>query len=276
MERWKIIPEIVGCNARLRLATWQASQAVEHGRNFLIEGESGSGRRLLAHNAWYRRAPGARPLFTLDCANLHGDCAELLLFGQHSRDGSRIQLGRFSLVRGGAIVLLNAESLPPKTQQRIAGFLEKNLHCAREEAVLIMMTSAPASELPRGLAPELAEMFLRLRIPPLRERIEDIRALAEAFLRQTAPFERIRCSPALIDRFCAYDWPGNIAELQSVLLRLMVEQHHGILDVRHLAAQMHGNRACLAMMRGTLPPEAPGIHPGFLQLGILGENRSLQ
>ena len=67
MRDWQVIPEIVGSNAILRMAAMQAIDAVEQGRHFVVEGEAGSGRRLLARSAWCRRSPGARSLFTLDC-----------------------------------------------------------------------------------------------------------------------------------------------------------------------------------------------------------------
>ena len=66
----------------LRMAAMQAVDAVELGRHFVVEGEAGSGRRLLARSAWCRRSPGARSLFTLDCRMFHSDGAEALLFGE--------------------------------------------------------------------------------------------------------------------------------------------------------------------------------------------------
>ena len=84
MKDWYTIPEIVGCNATLRMAAMQAVDAVEQGRHFVVEGEPGSGRRLLARSAWCRRSPGARSLFTLDCRMFSQDGAEALLFGERS------------------------------------------------------------------------------------------------------------------------------------------------------------------------------------------------
>ena len=90
MKEWQVIPEIVGCNAMLRMAAMQAIDAVELERHFVVEGEPGSGRRLLARSAWSRRSPGARSLFTLDCRMFQSDGAEMLLFGERSSSGPQL------------------------------------------------------------------------------------------------------------------------------------------------------------------------------------------
>ena len=100
-------------------------------------------------------------------------------------------------------------------------------------------------------------MLLRVRVPALRERVEDLRAMAEAFLRNASPFEKIRCSQALIDRFCAYDWPGNVTELRSVLRRLLLQPHTGLLDVHHLADLIYRDESCFGFMQGTRPIASP-------------------
>ena len=227
MQDWQIIPEIVGCNAPLRIAAMQAVDAVEQGRHFVVEGEPGCGRRLLARSAWCRRSPGVRSLLTLDCRMFHHDGAEMLLFGERCSTGSHsvIQLGKLNMAVGGGILLLHSDFLPLKTQRRLARTLENHLIRPRGEGIQLLMTTAPALNAPLSLHPDLSAMLLRVRVPALRERIEDLRAIAEAFLRNASPFEKIRCSQALIDRFCAYDWPGNVTELRTVLRRLLLQPH---------------------------------------------------
>ncbi len=277
MEDWQIIPEIVGCNAPLRMAALQAVDAVEQGRHLVVEGEPGSGRRLLARSAWCRRSPGARSLLTLDCRMFHHDGAEMLLFGERTTRGTHgfIQLGKLNLAAGGGLLLLHAESLPLKTQGRLAQILEFNLCRPHGEGIQLLLTSNPALNAPLSLHPELAGMLLRIRVPALRERVEDIRALAEAFLRNASPFEKIRCSQALIDRFCAYDWPGNVTELRSVLRRLLLQPHTGLLDVCHLADLIYRDESCLGFLHGTNPVSSP-INVGLISRDASPESRKLQ
>jgi DNA-binding NtrC family response regulator len=276
MKDWQIIPEIVGYNASLRMAAMQAVDAIEEGRHLVVEGEAGSGRRLLARSAWFRRSPGAGSLFTLDCRVFIADGAEALLFGERSSSGARTAIcpGRLKLAMGGGLLLLHAEHLPLKTQSRLAQILGHYLLYPRGEAIQLMMTFAPSLHAPLSLHADLAALLLRVRMPALRERVEDIRALAEAFLHNASPFARIGCSQALIDKFCAYDWPGNVTELLSVLRRLLLEPHNGLLDVRHLADLMCRDESCFRLLPGGY--RAPRIESGLKPLVPLPESRSVQ
>jgi Nif-specific regulatory protein len=276
MKDWQIIPEIVGCNASLRMAAMQAVDAVEQGRHLVVEGEPGSGRRLLARSAWNRRSPGTSSLFTLDCRVFNSDGVETLLFGERSTAGSNttIRMGKLNMAAGGGLLLLHAEYLPLKTQGRLAQTLGQYLLYPRGETIQLMMTCAPSLHAPLSLHPELAALLVRVRVPALRERVEDIRAIAEAFLRNASPLHAIHCSQALIDKFCAYNWPGNINELRSVLRRLLLEAHHGLLDVSHLADLMCRDESCFSLLQGDY--RVPNVETGLNLLAASPETRSMQ
>jgi DNA-binding NtrC family response regulator len=278
MKDWQIIPEIVGCNASLRMAAMRAVDAVEQGRHFVVEGEPGSGRRLLARSAWCRRSPGARSLFTLDCRMFQSDGAAAVLFGEQSSIGphTTIQLGKLNLAKGGGLLLLHAEFLPLKVQCRLAHVLEQHLGKPRDESIQLLMTCTPSLNAPLSLHPDLAGLLLRVRVPALRERVEDIRPLAEAFLRDSAPFERVRCSQALIDRFCRYEWPGNITELRLVLRRLLLEPHNGLLDVRNLADLMCRDEASFARLQGFRSPGPMQVETALVGHESAGDSWSMQ
>lgn len=279
MNDWQVIPEIIGRNASLRMAAMQTNDAVEQGHHFVVEGEPGSGRRLMARSAWCRRSPGTRSLFTLDCRMFRSDSAEELLFGERSTCGSHttIHLGRLNLAVGGGLLLLHAEDLSLKLQGRLAMALDQYSCRPRNAGVQLLMTCAPSLNAPLPFHPDLSAMLLRVRVPALRERVEDIRPIAEAFLRSTSPFERIRCSQALIDRLCEYDWPGNVTELRSVLRRLLLEPHNGLLDVRHLADVMCRDETYFALLQGPHGLFPSPIETGFIHKGPLAESgRSLQ
>ena len=272
MKDWKIIPEVVGCNATLRMAAMQAMGAVELERHFVVEGETGSGRRLLARSAWCRRKQGSHSLFVLDC-RMCGDVAEALLFGDRSSSGANttIQLGKLNLAMGGGLLLLNAEFLPLQMQRRLADSLDQYSCRPRKAGIQLLMTCAPSFNAPLPLHPDLAGRMLRVRLPALRERVEDIPAIAEAFLRNVSPFERIRCSQALIDKFCAYDWPGNVTELHTILRRLVMEPHYGILDVDHLSGMTCRDEMSFVQLQSILglcpPAETSFIHHDLLSDG---------
>jgi two-component system response regulator AtoC/two-component system response regulator HupR/HoxA len=254
----------------------QTADALEQGGHVVIEGETGSGRRLLARSTWQRRTPGARSLFTLDCHMFGGATAEELLFGDHSGSNNRFALNpeRFHLAMSGGLLLLHAEKLSVRAQTRLAQAIDPLLSRPRGTGMqmIVTCTPQPAGALP--LYPGLANILLPVRMPPLRERIEDIRPIAESFLRNASPFERVHCSQALIDKFCAYQWPGNVTELRSVLRRLLLEAHHGLLDVRHVADLMCRDATCFALMQGVHSTmEMPF---GVLQQALAPEIRSQQ
>jgi DNA-binding NtrC family response regulator len=276
MNNWQIIPEIIGCNAHLRRAVMQTMDTLEQGRHAVIEGETGSGRRLLARSAWQRRTPGARSLFTLDCHMFGGDAAEALLFGERTSAGTHAALHpeRFHLAMSGGLLLLHAEELSMRAQTRLAQALDPLLCRARGTGMQLIMTCTPQPVGPLPLYPGLAAILRRVQLPALRERIEDIRPIAEAFLRNASPFEKVHCSQPLIEKFCAYDWPGNVTELRSVLRRLLLDAHNGLLDVRHLANLMCRDATCFALMQG-VPPSMP-MPGGLLQHTASLEDRSLQ
>ncbi len=278
MSDWQVIPEIIGNNASLRMAAMQAIDAVELGRHFVVEGEAGSGRRMLARSAWNRRRPGARSLFTMDCRMFRSDGAESFLFGDHSSCGSRntIQLGKLNLATGGGLLLLHAEFLPPQTQGRLAQSLDQYRSCPRGEGIQLLMTCTPSQNGHLSVHPDLAGLLLRVRVPPLRERVDDIRAIAESFLRNASPFEKIQCSQALIDRFCAYDWPGNVTELRSVLRRLVLQAHDGMLDVRHLSELLCRDETCFALLREMPYSDSLPFEGTFLPHEPTHESWSLQ
>lgn len=274
MSDGQFIPEIVGCNANLRLAVMQMMDALHEGRHVVIEGEPGSGRRLMARSAWSRQTPGARSLFTLDCHIFGGDATEALLFSEHSSADAHPMMhgGRFNLSMTGGLLLLHADELAVRTQTRLAQALDPLLCKPRRIGMQLMVTCTPSSNGSLPIYPGLAAMLRRIQLPALRERIEDIRLITEAFLRNASPFESVRCSQALIDRFCEYDWPGNVTELRSVLRRLLLEPHNGFLDVRHLSDLICRDESCFALMQGV----PPAVHMQVLQHAPLPKNGSVQ
>jgi DNA-binding NtrC family response regulator len=176
---------------------------------------------------------------------------------------------------GGGLLLLNVEELSLELQGRLARAID--LYPKPHNAgVQFLMTFTSTLSTPLALHSDLLGITLRVRIPALRERVEDIRPIAEAFLRNASPFERIHCTQALIDRFCGYDWPGNVTELRSVLRRLILEPHNGILDVSHLADAMYRNENSFALLQGLSGSGPSPIGVSFLHRDSLLESGGLQ
>jgi DNA-binding NtrC family response regulator len=266
MNEWQVIPEIVGCNAALRRAALKAMETVEAGHPLLIEGETGTGRRPLARCAWARRKPGPRALFTLDCRLFGSEATEEALLGATAATGAPIHSG----IKGG-VLLLHVEELAHKTQERLLRLIEAQRKRS-SGGLQLLMTCAPEDISHEALLPALPGLVQTVRVPALRERIEDIRPITESFLRNASPFERVRCSQAMFEKFCGFDWPGNVTQLRAVLRRMMTLPHGGLLDVGLLAELMFRDDTCYALMQGMPPVQQM---PGASMMPSAADGRSL-
>ena len=218
----------------------------------LIEGETGTGKNLLAR--WlYRQGPrAARPFIPLNCAALPETLAEAELFG-HERgaftDAKRARIGLFEAADGGTLFLDEIGLLAPGTQAKVLTAVEdgtiRRLGGTREIAVdarLIAASNQPLADLvQRGAFRE--DLYhrltlLRLTLPPLRERGTDILALAHHLLARMAVRHRLRgltITPEGERRLLAQPWRGNVRELANEIERAVIFSGGAPLDFAHLA-----------------------------------------
>jgi DNA-binding NtrC family response regulator len=272
MNHWQMIPELAGHDAHLRRAVQQTMDVIVNGNHLLIEGEAGTGRRTLARSCWRRASSGNRPLFTLDCHTFSAEVTGEFLFGARSRYGAMLHDGGFHLAMSTGLLLLHIDELAASVQGRLAEALDSNLRHQHGTTAQLILTCDRALDSAPSLEPSLLRFLRRVRMPSLRERRADIELIAEAFLRKARPYSSIRCSPALIERLCMHDWPGNVTELRSVLRRLLLEPHGDLLDVHHLDKLMSDEDAYITPM-----PEiaSAGVIPE-LCLSAPQEGRSAQ
>jgi DNA-binding NtrC family response regulator len=218
----------------------------------LIEGETGTGKNLLAR--WlYRQGPRAgRPFITLNCAALPEALVEAELFG-HERgaftDAKRARIGLFEAADGGTLFLDEIGLLAPAAQAKVLAAVEdgtiRRLGGTREIAVdaqLIAASNQPLADLvQRGAFRE--DLYhrltlLRLTLPPLRERGTDILALAHHLLARMAVRHRLRgltITPEGERRLLAQPWRGNVRELANEIERAVIFSGGAPLDFAHLA-----------------------------------------
>jgi len=204
----------------------------------LVLGESGTGKELVAREIHRRSARAAGAFVAVNCAALSEGVLESELFG-HEKGAFTGALtghkGRFELADGGTLFLDEIGELPPAVQVKLLRVLQdtefervggnKTIH------VDTRIIAATHKDLKKAITKgEFREdLYYRLNVisielPPLRDRREDIPALAEHFL---ARFGRemakpVRLSAEVLDRLTHYRWPGNIRELQNVLERAVV------------------------------------------------------
>ena len=210
----------------------------------LVEGETGSGKEVVASalHHWSRRS--ARPFVALNCGALPETVIESELFGHESgafTGAAKRRVGRIEHSSGGTLFLDEIESMPPALQVKLLRVLETRevdpLGTNERRPVDLRVVAAAKVDLgaPEARAYFREDLFYRLnvvtvQIPPLRERGDDIPLLFASFLERAA--KRFRreppaISPAIIRHLREHDWPGNVRELVHFAERVAL----GIADV---------------------------------------------
>ena len=204
----------------------------------LVRGETGTGKELIASLVHARSARSSAPLVTFNCAAIPGELAEAELFG-HARGAFtgavEAREGFFAKAHGGTLVLDEVGELPAPIQAKLLRVLQEGEiqpvgagKVQRVDVRVIACTNrnlsaeARAGRFREDLYYRLA--VVELVIPPLRNRREEIPALAAEFARRYGQLfgkEDVRLSPSLIAALCQAPWPGNVRELENAIARMV-------------------------------------------------------
>jgi len=230
-------PELIGTAPAMRTLFRAIGRLAQAPLSVLITGETGTGKELVAR-ALHRESPrAAKPFVALNTAAIPAELLESELFGHEAgafTGAHRRHLGRFEQADGGTLFLDEIGDMPPPLQTRLLRVLAEGeffrvggRELIRVDVRVIAATHQDLETLVgegRFRADLLHRLdVVRLRLPPLRERREDVPRLAERFLAAAAskfdaPVKRLG-KPA-IERLLAHDWPGNVRELENLCWRL--------------------------------------------------------
>lgn len=220
----------------------------------LIEGESGSGKELVARQIHDRSARGGGPFVAVNCAAIVDTLVEAELFGIEDRTatGVRGRAGKFELANGGTVFLDEVGDLSAAAQAKLLRVVQElavervGSHCTRALDVrLIVATNRGLRTMveKRSFRPDLFYRLsgVEIHVPPLRERRPDVPLLAEHFLRQHGEPDARSLAPCALDALTAYDWPGNVRELRRVIEHVLAFSGARRIRVRDLPPTITGD-----------------------------------
>jgi DNA-binding NtrC family response regulator len=205
----------------------------------VVEGETGTGKDLVARAIHHQSARKEGPFVAINCAGVPETLLESELFGYERgafTGADRARAGKIELAHGGTLFLDEIESMPLSMQAKLLLVLETQKvqrlgsnRSAQIDMRVVAATNVPLKEL-RNKGVMRSDFYFRLNVMvipllPLRKRIEDIPLLVQDFLRHHPIAVRKNISKIAtqaMDRLMSYDWPGNIRELQNVLEKALV------------------------------------------------------
>lgn len=217
----------------------------------LIRGETGTGKEIIASLLHAESARAERPLVRFNCAAIPSELAEAELFGHVKgafTGAIAARRGFFREADGGTLVLDEVGELPLALQAKLLRAVQEGeiqpVGAGKVERVDVRVVSSTNRDLAREVAEKRfrEDLFYRLGVvelvvPPLRDRREDIPALARVFAARYAErfgVERVSLSAELVAELSARAWPGNVRELESTLARLVATSEDGMLTARDL------------------------------------------
>jgi DNA-binding NtrC family response regulator len=237
------VPELVGGSAAMTAVRGAIVRAASSPFPVLIEGESGSGKELAARAIHARSARRDRRFCAINCAALVDELAEAELFG-HVRGAftgaTSDRPGMFEDAHGGTLFLDEVVELGPRVQAKLLRALQEGEIRRVGETLVRKVDVRVVAATNRPLAREVdagrfrADLWyrldvIRIALPPLRERLEDLPMLTAHLWQGLAARTGSRAvlSSAALGALAAYDWPGNIRELQNVLASMLVATPRG-------------------------------------------------
>jgi two-component system response regulator AtoC len=217
----------------------------------LIQGETGTGKELIARVIHQNSPTCTEPFMIMDCSAVVETLIESELFGHEKgafTGALQIKKGKIELAGMGTLFLDEVGELPLSVQGKFLGFLERQEfmrvgghQSIRSQCRIIAATNRDLTKMTQG-GSFRRDLYYRLKVvtlfvPPLRERIGDIPALAQHFLKKVNAEMRttiVSFQPGVMERLMGYPWPGNVRELENVILSTAVRARSNVILVEDI------------------------------------------
>ncbi len=248
---------IVGQSAAIRQLIDDLQRAAPTGGRVLILGESGTGKELVARHLHFCSGRRDAAFVDINCAAIPDELIESELFG-HARGAftgaTSAKRGRFALADGGTLFLDEIGDMSLRTQARVLRALEEHAFSPVGSSERVVVDTRVVAATNKDLEDLIRKGEFRedlwfrlsvvpLRVPPLRERREDIPLLVRHFLAQfCAEYGREpkEADGEALDALMAHHWPGNVRELRNAMERLVIMEPGRILSRAHLPRLIRG------------------------------------
>lgn len=284
---------LVGRSAAMRRVYRIVEQAAPTSASVLISGESGTGKELVAQTIHELSPRASQPYVAINCAAIPETLLESEIFGHEKGAFTGAydrRLGCFELAHRGTLLLDEIAEMTPAMQVKLLRVLQerrfRRLGGREEQAVDVRVIAAtnsdPAEAVREGRLRE--DLYYRLNVftielPPLRERLDDIPLLVQAFLDEFNAVHRkaVRAvAPDALKALEAHTWPGNVRELRNVIERATILAEGEFIERRHLPPTLGaaaGPPRTLTIAPGTTVEEAER-QLIFLTLDYTGQNKT--
>jgi len=245
------IERLIGKSPAMSQVLELVQQVAPTRATILIEGESGTGKEVVAHTLHHLSGRPAAKLVIVHCAALSPQLLESELFGHEKgafTGASQRRIGRFEQADGGTIFLDEISEIDASTQVKLLRILSErtfervgsNTPVKVDVRVIAATNKSLRALVDAGGFRE--DLFFRLNVvriqmPPLRSRREDIVLLANSFLQEFAKENQRPLKPlsdAALQSLLTYGWPGNVRELRTVIEHGVVMSNDPVIDTRHL------------------------------------------
>jgi transcriptional regulator with GAF, ATPase, and Fis domain len=260
--------DVLGASARMRELYAELERFAGTNLSMLIEGETGSGKDVVAESIHRASSRAEGPYIVFDCSAVAPTLIESELFG-HERGAftgaTNARVGVFEQAHGGSLFLDEIGELPKELQPKLLRALErrevKRLGSQKLESVDVRVLAATN----RSLAAEVAsggfrqDLYYRIAgarvyVPPLRERLEDIPLLVEHFLKLDAPHvANVHVPEQVWEMFRLHRWPGNVRELRSAVQRMVVAPELALHSSDRAAASTESAAPSVAEQQAVVP-----------------------